>query len=89
MPIDTPTVQVWRTRGDPCQSLYDMLKPKCLAEMPLRLQSAAAYHIGIDVASPPADLLREIRRDLDPELTAMIIVPVTGVCYWSLLHYCH
>ncbi len=53
--------QVWRGRGDPCDALYDMLRPR-FDSMPITYQTQAAnYHLGIHPLHPPHKLMRSLR----------------------------
>lgn len=53
--------QVWRGRGDPCDELYEMLRPK-LDRVPHHFKQARNYHIGVHPLHPPLRLLRALRQ---------------------------
>ena len=53
--------QVWRVRGDPCDELYEMLRPK-LDQVPQHFKQARNYHIGVHPLHPPLRLLRALRQ---------------------------
>jgi hypothetical protein len=49
---------VWRGKGDPCEELYAMLRPR-IDNLPPEYRNATVnYHIGIHPLHPPLRLLR-------------------------------
>jgi len=58
---DGRRTQVWRGKGDPCDELYDMLRPK-FDTMPPHFKIARNFHIGVHPLYPPLRLLRKLRE---------------------------
>ena len=54
-------MQVWRHAGDPCNELYEMLRPE-FARLPDRCRTARSFHIGVHPLHPPLELLGMLRQ---------------------------
>lgn len=49
--------QVWRGLGDPCDELYQMLRPRS-DNLPPHFLRASSYHLGVHPLHAPVRLLR-------------------------------
>ncbi|GLI71434.1 hypothetical protein VaNZ11_016648 [Volvox africanus] len=69
--------QIWRGRDDPCDELYNMLRPKYDA-MPPHFQRSRNYHLGIHPLHPPLLLMRQLRQAARANGGVLSIEPYTA-----------
>ncbi|GIL78363.1 hypothetical protein Vretimale_7719 [Volvox reticuliferus] len=69
--------QIWRGRDDPCDELYDMLRPK-YDIMPPHFQRSCNYHLGIHPLHPPLRLMRQLRQAARANGGVLSIEPYTA-----------
>ncbi|GLC36683.1 hypothetical protein PLESTF_001483900 [Pleodorina starrii] len=69
--------QIWRGREDPCDELYDMLRPK-YDTMPPHFRRSSNYHLGIHPLHPPTTLMRQLRQAAHDNGGVLSIEPYTS-----------
>ncbi|GAX73153.1 hypothetical protein CEUSTIGMA_g606.t1 [Chlamydomonas eustigma] len=74
---DGRRTQVYRHLGDPCDELYEMLRPK-VDDLPESYKHAKSYHIGIHPQHPPLSLLRTLRQAAHAQGGLLSVEPYTA-----------
>lgn len=69
--------QVWRGRDDPCDELYNMLRPR-YDTMPPAFQRSSNYHLGIHPLHPPMRLLAALRAAAHSNGGVLSVEPYTA-----------
>ncbi|GFR44587.1 hypothetical protein Agub_g5864, partial [Astrephomene gubernaculifera] len=69
--------QIWRGRDDPCEELYDMLRPR-YDSLPPAFRTSANFHLGLHPLHPPLRLMRQLRRAAHENGGAFSVEPYTA-----------
>uniref|UniRef100_A0A7R9VJX3 Carbohydrate kinase PfkB domain-containing protein n=1 Tax=Chlamydomonas euryale TaxID=1486919 RepID=A0A7R9VJX3_9CHLO len=74
---DGRRTQIYRVAGDPCDSLYEMLRPK-FDVLPRRFREARNYHIGVHPLHPPLRALAAMRAAAHAAGGVLSVEPYTA-----------
>ncbi|KAG2435179.1 hypothetical protein HXX76_007262 [Chlamydomonas incerta] len=70
--------QIWRGRDDPCDQLYDMLRPRYDTMPPAFQRRTANYHLGVHPLHPPRRLLTRLRAAAHAAGGVLSVEPYTA-----------
>ncbi|PNW86482.1 hypothetical protein CHLRE_02g088300v5 [Chlamydomonas reinhardtii] len=70
--------QVWRGRDDPCDQLYDMLRPRYDTMPPAFQCRTSNYHLGVHPLHPPRRLLARLRAAAHAAGGVLSVEPYTA-----------
>ncbi|KAF5839767.1 Ribokinase-like protein [Dunaliella salina] len=91
---DGRRTQIWRSKGDPCEALYALLRPR-LDTLPQHYDQAQNFHLGAHPVTPPLELMRGLHAraqaagglfSVEPYVTADR--PLSGYEFQELLSSC-